>query len=119
MSDEKRDKKVARPSKKKSSFEKDEKAAPAVKEKPPEKKPVEEKPKHCELKKWNDLDMYQCLHCNWNTLNPDDMVAHIADHLKDKEPIIRRTDTGIIDVRGDKYFREEVVGLKDDDNKEV
>ena len=89
--------------------------APAVEEKPPEEK----KPQHFEVKKWHELDMYQCLHCSWSTLNADEMVAHIAEHLKDQEPIIRRTDTGFVNVTGDKIFREEVLGLKEDDNKEV
>lgn len=114
MPEDKPVKKPAKPSKKKPAFGTESKTpAPAV-----EEKPKEAKPKHFEMKKWKDLDMYQCLHCSWSTLNAEEMVAHIAEHLRDKEPIIRRTDTGFIDMRGDKIFREEVVGLKEDD-KEV
>jgi hypothetical protein len=80
--------------------------------------PEPEKPKHFTLMKWHELDMYQCNHCSWSTLNPDEMVKHIAKHLAPEEPLVRRTDTGFVTATGDKIFREEVVGLSED-KKEV
>lgn len=111
-------------------FDDEPKKAPKKKTKPkavsPEKsveakapKPTpEKKPKHFELKKWNKLDMYQCLHCPWSTLNQEEMVKHVAEHLAPEEPTIRRTDTGFVNATGDKIFREEVVGLSEEHKEE-
>jgi hypothetical protein len=46
------------------------------------------------------------------------MVKHIAEHLAPDHPIIRRRKTGFVNATGDPIYREEVVGLSKDDNKE-
>lgn len=81
----------------------------------PRKRPVakpraKEEPKqqpHYTIGEWHELPMFSCVHCPWSTLDEDEMVKHIASHLK--TPSVMRTDTGFVTPAGAKIIREEIV----------
>ena len=94
----------------------DSKPAPKTpKKKTPAKKTppapeVVEAPKlnpHYTVGEWHELPHYQCSRCSWSTLNEDEMIEHVADHLK--LPAVRRTDTGFVNESGAKIIREEIM----------
>jgi len=81
-------------------------AAPAKKPKP--------QVEHYTIGEWHEKPMFQCKRCPWSTLDENEMVKHIADHLK--TPSVRRTDTGFVTSAGAKIIREEII---DEQDKEV
>ena len=62
---------------------------------------------HYSIGEWHEKPMFECKHCPWSTLDEDEMVKHIADHLK--IPSVRRTDTGFVTESGHKIIREEII----------
>ncbi len=76
---------------------------------PPEKPPAvtPQENEHYAIGEWHEIPMFSCKHCPWSTLNEDEMVKHIADHLK--IPSVRRTDTGFVTESGHKIIREEII----------
>ncbi len=74
---------------------------------PPVKPVPVPKHEHYAIGQWHEKPMFSCKHCPWSTLDEDEMVKHIADHLK--TPSVRRTDTGFVTVTGNKIIREEIV----------
>lgn len=83
---------------------------PKPKPKPKAAPPVVEEPKqnpHYTVGAWHELPSFQCARCPWSTLDEDEMIKHVADHLA--LPTVRRTDTGFVTESGAKIVRDEIV----------
>lgn len=63
---------------------------------------------HYSIGEWHEKPMFQCKRCPWSSLDEDEMVNHVANHLSSTQPSVVRTDTGFVTPTGNRIIREEV-----------
>lgn len=59
---------------------------------------------------WKDKVRFQCLHCPWDTLHPDQIITHYQRHKPVKPAVDRPIEATLFDGDGRLIDRIQIVG---------